>query len=69
MTRQGGQLVEEISRMTGVLDFMISFSKLLSFTLTILMSSAAFAVVKAPAARIAAAAKVAMCFRMLMTIK
>ena len=39
MIRQGGQLVEEISRMTGFLDFKISLSKLLSFTLTILMSS------------------------------
>jgi hypothetical protein len=41
MMRHGGQLVEVISRMTGFLDFRTSFSKLLSLTLTILMSSAA----------------------------
>jgi hypothetical protein len=39
ITRQGGQLVEEISRMTGLSEFNTSFSKLLSFTLTILISS------------------------------
>ena len=62
MTRHGGQLVEVISRITGFLDFRTSFSKLLSLTLTILMSSLkvcapfAFAREKEPAAKMAAQA-------------
>ena len=41
ITRHGGQLVDEISRMIGVLELRISFSKLLSSTLTMRMSSSA----------------------------
>jgi hypothetical protein len=37
--RQGGQLVEEISRITGLSEFKTSFSKLLSLILMILISS------------------------------
>ena len=44
ITKHGGQLVDEISKMTGVLEWMISLSKLLSLTFTIrISSSVAFA--------------------------